>query len=146
MMSREAIKKSVNNGFTPQEHFEAEGNVVNLFKKARFIVSEPDKKHNDLNVSIKRFVAQDKLNSGQSVDALITLKETYERGHRIYSLELDEINKASLWWQGTKDGYVFQAYQALTTGSPTDNIVQLSKKRKTIFERVQGTIFDLYAP
>lgn len=146
MMSGEAIKKSVNNGFTPQEHFEAVGNVVNLFKKARFIVSEPDKKHNDPNVGIKRFVAQDKLNSGQSVDVLITLKETYEHGHRIYSLELDEINKASLRWQGTKDGYVFRAYQALTTGSPIDNITQSEKKRKTIFERVQGTIFDLYAP
>ena len=146
MMSGEAIKKSVNNGFTPQEHFEAVGNVVNLFKKARFIVSEPDKKHNDPNVGIKRFVAQDKLNSGQSVDVLITLKETYEHGHRIYSLELDEINKASLRWQGTKDGYVFRAYQALTTGSLTDTITQSVEKRKTIFERVQGTIFDLYAP
>ena len=28
----------------------------------------------------------------------------------------------------------------------TDNIAQSEKKRKTIFERVQGTIFDLYAP
>ena len=29
---------------------------------------------------------------------------------------------------------------------PTDNITQSVEKRKTIFERVQGTIFDLYAP
>jgi len=36
---------------------------------------------------------------------------------------------------------------AETSPQPTtDNIAQSEKKRKTIFERVQGTIFDLYAP
>ena len=144
MLSGEAIKKSVNNGFTPQEHFEAVENIVNLYKKAKLITSYPDQKYNDSKVSIKRFVAQDKLDSGTPIDALITVKETYERGNKIYSLELDEINRASLRWQNTKDGkYVFQP---AATGSLTDNIAQPEKKIKTIFERVQGTIFDLYAP
>ena len=144
MMSGAAIKKSVDNGFTPQEHFEAVENIVNLYKRAKLITSYPDQKYNDSKVSIKRFVAQDKLDSGTPIDALITVKETYERGNKIYSLELDEINRASLRWQNTKDGKT--VYQPAATGSPTDNIAQPEKKIKTIFERVQGTIFDLYAP
>ena len=63
------------------------------------------------NVRIKRFVAQDNFKSGKKIDALIIVKETYQNGHRIYSLGLDEINKASLRWQSTKDGKaVFQVY------------------------------------
>ena len=144
MVSGEAIKKSIDNGFSAQEHFESVGRIVELFKKASLIVSYSDKKHGDPNVNIKRFVAQDKLDSGKPIDALITVKESYEHGHRIYSLELDEINKASLRWQPTKDGKA--VYQATATGSLTDTVSQSVKKRKTIFERVQGTIFDLYAP
>ena len=144
MLSGEAIKKSIDNGFSAQEHFEAVGRIVELFKKARLVASYPDKKHGDPTVNIKRFVSQDKLKSDKPIDALITVKESYERGHRIYSLELDEINEASLRWQPTKDGRA--VYQATATGSLTDTIAQSEKKIKTIFERVQGTIFDLYAP
>ena len=144
MMSGKAIQKSFDNGFSSKEHFEAVGRIVELYKKARLVVSYPDEKHGDQNVNIKRFVAQDKLERGKPIDALITVKESYENGHRIYSLELDEINKASKRWQPTTDGKAI--YQATVTGSLIDNITQSEKKRKTIFERVQGTIFDLYAP
>jgi len=143
MMSGKAIEKSINNGFTPQEHFEAVGNVVELFKKAKLIAVRPDEKHNDANVTIKRFVAQDSLKSGKYADFLFTVKETRERGHKIYSLELDEINKASKRWQHTKDGKA--VYQPSVTGSlTTKSIVHDSENRKTIFEIVQGTVFDLY--
>lgn len=144
MMSGKAIQKSFDNGFSSAEHFEAVGRIVELYKKARLVVAHPDEKHGDPNVNIKRFVSQDKLKSDKPIDALITVKESYENGHRIYSLELDEINKASKRWQPTTDGKV--VYQATVTGSPTDTIAQSEKKIKTIFERVQGTIFDLYAP
>jgi phage minor structural protein, putative len=144
MMSGKAIQKSFDNGFSSAEHFEAVGRIVELFKKARLVASYPDKKHGDPAVNIKRFISQDKLKSDKPIDALITVKESYENGHRIYSLELDEINKASLRWQPTKDGKA--VYQATATGSPTNTITQSVEKRKTIFERVQGTIFDLYAP
>ena len=143
MMSGPAIKKSIDNGFTPQEHFEAVGNVVALFKKSKLIAVRPDEKHNDQNVTIKRFVAQDTLQSGKEADCLLTLKESYKNGHRIYSLELDEINKASLRWQPTKDGK--SVYQDSVTGSPTaDTIPQSTAHRKSIFERVQGAVFDRY--
>ena len=44
------------------------------------------------------------MSDGTPYDALITLKESVEQGHRIYSLELDEINKAALRWTVNDDG------------------------------------------
>ena len=143
MISGKAIGKSIDNGFTVQEHFEAVGNIVELFKKSKLIVVHADEKHNDPKLKIKRFVAQDNLKSGKKIDALITVKESYQNGHRIYSLELNEINKASQRWQPTKDGQ--SVYQATATGSlTTGSIIHDSENRKTIFEIVQGTVFDLY--
>lgn len=95
MTSSVAISKSVNNGFTPQEHFEAVKNIVNLFENAKLIKSHKDLKHGVEGLKINRYVAQDKFKDGTKYDALITAKETIENGQRLYSLELDEINRAS---------------------------------------------------
>ncbi|MGQ2892793.1 hypothetical protein HLX34_000010 (plasmid) [Campylobacter coli] len=83
MTSDKAIQKSINNGFTLEEHFKAVNNIEGLFKNAKFIMSEADK---DVK-AIHRYVAN--LNNSQ---AKITLKESYEHGHRIYSLELEELS------------------------------------------------------
>ena len=70
--------------------------------------------------------------------------KTFDAAGPYSKAALFETPEASLRWQPTKDGKA--VYQATATGSPTDNIAQSEKKRKTIFERVQGTVFDLYAP
>lgn len=54
-------------------------------------------------VSIKRFISAAILQSGKKADVLITVKESIANGHRIYSIELDEINKASERFQGLSD-------------------------------------------
>ena len=54
-------------------------------------------------VSIKRFVSAAILQSGKKADVLITVKESQVNGHRIYSIELDEINKASERFEGLSD-------------------------------------------
>ncbi|HDZ4961704.1 TPA: hypothetical protein RTH17_000700 [Campylobacter jejuni] len=87
MTSDKAIQKSINNGFTLEEHFKAVNNIESLFKNARFITSETDKKASKDIKAIHRYVAN--LNNSQ---AKITLKESYEHGHRIYSLELEELS------------------------------------------------------
>lgn len=160
MSSGVAIKKSIDNGFSAEQHFEAVKNIVNLFNKAKLVKVHNDLKHGMQGVTIKRFVAQDKMKDGTDFDALITLKESFDHGHRIYSLELDEINKASLRWQVNDDGTLSQ--REPTTGSPrqpqvptnvdsayvqnatapSDNLSQDSLPRKTIFEIVQMNIFD----
>lgn len=94
MTSSVAISKSINNGFTPQEHFEAVKNIVKLFENAELIKSHKDLKHGVEGLKINRYVAQDKFKDGTKYDALITAKETIENGQRLYSLELDELNHA----------------------------------------------------
>ncbi|EOF7243506.1 hypothetical protein ACK0U1_000304 [Campylobacter jejuni] len=87
MTSDKAIQKSINNGFTLEEHFKAVNNIEGLFKNAKFIMSEADKKGSKDVKAIHRYVAN--LNNSQ---AKITLKESYEHGHRIYSLDLEELS------------------------------------------------------
>ncbi|EDO7529118.1 hypothetical protein GRM93_04465 [Campylobacter jejuni] len=87
MTSDKAIQKSINNGFTLEEYFKAVNNIEGLFKNAKFIMSEADKKGSKDVKAIHRYVAN--LNNSQ---AKITLKESYEHGHRIYSLELEELS------------------------------------------------------
>lgn len=141
MTSGAAIKKSVDNGFTGNQHFEAVKKVVELYKNAKLIKTHEDKNGNK-DVLIKRFVAQDKMNDGTEYDALITLKESTEHGHRIYSLELDEINKAALRWTVNDDGTLTPENEPSTGNSLS--IRDNESKVKSIFERVQGTVFDRY--
>lgn len=140
MTSGPAIKKSIDNGFSGDQHFEAVKRIVDLYKEAKLIKTHPDK-NGDKNVTMKRFVAQDKMKDGTPFDALITLKETVEHGHRIYSLELDEINKAALRWTVNDDGTLTPENEP-STGNPKSNITDDQPKVKSIFEIVAGSVFD----
>jgi hypothetical protein len=113
MTSGVAIKKSIDNGFTPQEHFEAVKNIVKLFENAELIKSHKDLKHGVESLKINRYVAQDKFKDGTKYDALITAKETIENGQRLYSLELDEINHASKRFE-TTDKSIKKGFPAVT--------------------------------
>lgn len=66
-------------------------------------------------VSIKRFVSAAILQSGRKADVLITVKESIANGHRIYSIELDEINKASERFEGLSDAAEKSANRATKT-------------------------------
>lgn len=105
MTSAKALEKSKNNGFTLDEHFEFAEQIKSLYENAILIASHGNLKNpNDPNViSIKRFLSQSKLKSGKEADILITVKESIANGHKIYSIELDEINKASERFQGLSD-------------------------------------------
>lgn len=140
MTSGPAIKKSVDNGFTGSQHFEAVKKIVDLYKKARLIKTHADK-NGSKDVQIKRFVAQDKMKDGTNYDALITVKESVEHGHRIYSLELDEINKAALRWTVNDDGTLTPEDKP-STGNLQNNIIHTAPKVKSVFEIATGSIFD----
>ena len=56
----------------------------------------------------------EKMTSAKS-DVLITVKERLANGHRIYSIELDEINKASERFEGLSDAAVKTANRATKT-------------------------------
>lgn len=140
MTSGPAIKKSVDNGFTGSQHFEAVKKIVDLYKKARLIKTHADK-NGSKDVQIKRFVAQDKMKDGTNYDALITVKESIEHGHRIYSLELDEINKAALRWTVNDDGTLTPENKP-STGNLQNNITDTAPEVKSVFEIAAGSVFD----
>lgn len=140
MTSGPAIKKSVDNGFTGSQHFEAVKKIVDLYKKARLIKTHADK-NGSKDVQIKRFTAQDKMKDGTNYDALITVKESVEHGHRIYSLELDEINKAALRWTVNDDGTLTPEDKP-STGNLQNNIIHTAPKVKSVFEIAAGSVFD----
>lgn len=105
MSSEKSIEKSKRNGFTLDEHFEIAAQIKLLYENAMLIVTHKNLKNpKDPNVvSIKRFVCPAVLQKGSAVDALITVKESIANGHKIYSIELDEINKASERFGGLGD-------------------------------------------
>lgn len=89
LISNAAVAKSVANGFTAKQHNEIASRIKELFEAATLIESRPDK-NGDVNIrSIKRFATPVNL-PGHEKDgacAYITVKESIEHGHRIYSVE-----------------------------------------------------------
>jgi len=119
MTSNKAVEKSEANGFTRKEHYGAVAEIKALYEKAKLLNTHTDIKNERSNiVSIKRFTAALTLSDGKSGEALITLKETEEHGHRIYSLELDEIIKPEQRWEAKNDKS--QRWEtAKNSGTPT---------------------------
>ena len=138
MGSGKAIQKSENNGFTVDEHFEIAKKIIELYKQAKLVHTGKDEKIKDNPniLSIKRFVAETKLNSGKAVDALITVKEGKEAGHRIYSIELDEIKTASTRWQA--DTSETPPNQGTATTEATPTVPQSEKKAKSGIEKIKA--------
>ncbi len=90
ILSNAATRKSLDNGFTVQEHNAAVSIIKTLWKYATLAKVSEDR-DNDPNIaSIKRFVAPLFLDEKPAY-AYITAKESVEHGHRIYSLEMEKI-------------------------------------------------------
>lgn len=86
LTSNAAVMKSVNNGFTKHQHNALAANIDTLFEEAVMVEDRPDR-NNDPNVkSIKRFVTAVKFGEMDAA-AYITVKESTDKGHRIYSVE-----------------------------------------------------------
>jgi hypothetical protein len=95
IISTAALNKTLKNGFTAQQHNAAAAHIDKLWKYAEQTEEHPDK-GNDANIkSIKRF-ATPVIFGEETGIAYITVKESIEHGHRIYSIELQEIKKPRL--------------------------------------------------
>lgn len=92
MISRKALDKSINNGFTREEHFQAVANIEALYENAVLIHAGGDSKNNDPLIVMRRFAAPIVLN-GTVADALLTAKESLDKENstRLYALELEGI-------------------------------------------------------
>ena len=93
MISNTATRKSAKNGFSYRIHNAAAAIIDKLWKHASLFESRADK-NNDINIkSIKRFIAPLKYGTKTAL-AYITAKESKLNGHRIYSIELENIKVA----------------------------------------------------
>ncbi len=92
LISNKALAASLQNGFTAEQHNAAAANIELLWKHAEPLIQKSDK-NNDPNIAaIKRFAAPF-IVSNEAAIAYMTIKDSVEKGHRIYSVELTEMRK-----------------------------------------------------
>ena len=86
LVSNKTAGKSKANGFTSDQHNALAANIDSIYVASNLVSSRPDK-DGDLNiVSIKRFAAKVAFGCKKAV-AWITVKESRQHGHHIYSVE-----------------------------------------------------------
>lgn len=118
MISNAATRKSAKNGFTYRIHNAAASRIDKLWKYAVLFESRTDR-NNDINIrSIKRFIAPLKYGTKTAI-AYITAKESKLNGHRIYSLELENIKAV----EGMLE--MLQEQSPASTPLTTDSLRQL---------------------
>ena len=86
LISNKATSKSKANGFTREQHNAMAAVIDRLFEAAILKVSRPDRAGDANIVSIKRFAANVRFGAQKAV-AWITVKESKQHGHHIYSVE-----------------------------------------------------------
>ncbi|MBR0126447.1 MAG: hypothetical protein IJJ66_05590 [Treponema sp.] len=88
LTSGKALVETLKNGFTSYQHYEAVSRVNNLYKKARYVTSEPDRNGSPDVFLVHKYNCPFKLKSGKKANAYITVKEYADGTNKIYSLEL----------------------------------------------------------
>lgn len=100
LISKKALLKSKENGFTFNEHFAAATKIKELFKIAILRMSRKER-NGDINIiSIKKFLAPIKFVTKtddeikeKNAFAKINLRETKEHGYRVYTAELHSLEQ-----------------------------------------------------
>ena len=86
--SDKAINKSVLNGFSTQEHFEAAFKIKQLYEMSDFIGRFLDDRNDPNVIAMYRFQIPIILSSGRKAFAYISTKEVKIHGNRTYTIEL----------------------------------------------------------
>ena len=90
--SRKAVDKSIANGFSRDEHFAVAQDLKTLFENSKLRESHNDYKNNPNILQVHRFTKEISINH-KNANAQITLFEKIEGKNRIYTLELESLNK-----------------------------------------------------
>lgn len=88
LTSDKAITKSVVNGFSIEEHFEAVKKIKEIFEESDYIGAFSDDKNVENVIDIKRFQKRIILSTGKKAYAYITIKNTIQQNDKLYSIEL----------------------------------------------------------
>ncbi|MBR2148334.1 MAG: DUF3519 domain-containing protein, partial [Campylobacter sp.] len=86
MTSGSAVGKSLDNGFTREEHYEAAQNILEIFKTAKFVETQPPKNGSLDILGVHKYMGEYK-----NANVKITIKEIKEHGNTFYSIELMEL-------------------------------------------------------
>jgi len=86
LVSNRATGKSKANGFTREQHNAMAAEIGKLFNVATLKVSRPDREGDANIVSIKRFATEVCFGTRKAI-AWITVKESRQHGHHVYSVE-----------------------------------------------------------
>lgn len=86
-----AIKKSLDNGFTQDEHFKAAEHITELYEDANLKEKHKDRKGRINIQDVYRFNIEIEMN-GENATAKITAFEKIEGRNRIYTIELMNLN------------------------------------------------------
>ncbi|WP_077389593.1 hypothetical protein [Helicobacter bilis] len=88
MGSDKAVNKSIENGFSLQQHFKASADIENLYKNATKKATTKDLKNGDPAIQIHTFISQ----VNDNANAKILVKESLDKdSRRIYTLELESL-------------------------------------------------------
>lgn len=123
LLSNAATKKSVANGFTITQHNQAAAHIGDLYENATLVEERPDRGGDPNIVAIRRYASPiTVLRNGQTTPATawLTIKESEQNGNRIYSLELLELESASVSAEPRDEGLT--SNQRLRARTP-DNTV-----------------------
>lgn len=88
LTSDKAVTKTVVNGFSIEEHFEAAQNIKEIFENSDYVGTFSDDKHIENVIDIKRFQKKINLSTGKKAYAYITIKNTVQQSDKLYSVEL----------------------------------------------------------
>ncbi len=86
--SDKAVQKSIQNGFSKEEHFKSAEYIKELFENAILRTTHADSKGRESIEAVHRFVTPLKLNDKEA-NALITLLEKKQGNNKIYTIELE---------------------------------------------------------
>ena len=88
MTSDKAIQKSLDNGFSQEQHFAAAQKIQELYENAQHILTRGDDKNNDKAIVLHEFIST----MSNEAAAKILVKESLDKdSRRIYTLELQEL-------------------------------------------------------
>lgn len=130
--SGKAQRKSRESGFSTGVHNYVAAHIRRLFKHAVHIGDYRDKNASDDILAIKRFVCPVRI-KGVKAFAYMTVKELKQHGHKIYTLELDTIERLG--------GNLDEHFEEMLNPAPSEDIVaRLKALSKTYFEDVSKVV------
>ena len=127
MISNAAREKSVNNGFSNEEHFTAAANVVALFENGELIEERPDR-NNTPDLVIRYYATPVEFgDSGKQAFAKTMVKINTRQANTIYTVELDSLENIEKF----KSGPLVSASNTAQHRHP-DSIVNLPSGNESV--------------